>query len=107
MLYLVLGEASIEHARETPGLVELARSTARRRRAGAQRRAAGRARAALTDAGKADRIGLLDAANGQAQLLFTEPAPPPEVLDLLAEYIALRQPTALFRAQPGTPVLLL
>jgi hypothetical protein len=106
VLYLVLGDVGIERARTTPGLEELGAFDVRT--------AAGRARSeqlrgeieqALTAAGQADRIELLDAYYGQAQLLLNEPAPPPEVRELLAEYIDLRQPAALFRAAPGTPVL--
>ncbi len=106
VLYLVLGEVSIERARRTPGLVELGgfepRDAADRERSDELRAEIERL---LTDAGQADRIPLLDAYYGQAQLLFNEPAPPPEVLDLLGEYIDLRQPAVMFRAQPGTPVL--
>jgi hypothetical protein len=106
VLYLVLGEASIERARRTPGLVELGgfepRDAADRERSDELRVEIERQ---LTEAGQADRIALLDAYYGQAQLLFNEPAPPPGVRDLLAEYIDLRQPAVMFRAQPGTPVL--
>jgi hypothetical protein len=106
VLYLVLGEVSIERARQTPGLVELGgfepRGAADRARSDALR---GEIERQLTAAGQADRIALLDAYYGQAQLLFNEPAPPPGVLELLAEYIDLRQPAVMFRAQPGTPVL--
>ena len=106
MLYLVLGEVSIERARETPGLVELGgfepRDAAGRERSAELRREIERQ---LTEAGQGDRIALLDAYYGQAQLLFNEPAPPPGVLELLGEYIDLRQPAVMFRAQPGTPVL--
>jgi hypothetical protein len=106
VLYLVLGEESIARARETPGLVELGgfepRDAAGRQRSAELRREIERR---LTEAGQADRIALLDAYYGQAQLLFNEPAPPPGVLELLGEYIDLRQPAVMFRAQPGTPVL--
>ena len=106
VLYLVLGEVSIERARETPGLVELGsfepRDTVGRERSAELRREIERR---LTEGGQGDRIGLLDAYYGQAQLLFNEPAPPPGVLELLGEYIDLRQPAVMFRAQPGTPVL--
>jgi hypothetical protein len=106
VLYLVLGEASIDRARRTPGLVELGgfepRSVSEQDRSAEVRRQIERQ---LTDAGQGDRIALLDAYYGQAQLLFNEPAPPPGVLELLGEYIELRQPAVMFRAQPGTPVL--
>jgi hypothetical protein len=106
VLYLVLGEVSIERARRTPGLVELGgfepRDAADRERSDELRAEIERQ---LTEAGQADRIELLDAYYGQAQLLFNEPAPPPGVLELLGEYIDLRQPAVMFRAQPGTPVL--
>jgi hypothetical protein len=106
VLYLVLGEVSIDRARGTAGLVELGgfepRDAAARERSTALRREIERR---LTDAGQGDRIALLDAFYGQAQLLFNEPAPPPGVLELLGEYIDLRQPAVMFRAQPGTPVL--
>jgi hypothetical protein len=106
VLYLVLGEVSIDRARGTAGLVELGgfepRDAAARERSAALRREIERR---LTDAGQGDRIALLDAFYGQAQLLFNEPAPPPGVLELLGEYIDLRQPAVMFRAQPGTPVL--
>jgi hypothetical protein len=106
VLYLVLGEASIERARRTPGLVELGgfepRDAADRERSDELR---GEIERQLTEAGQADRIALLDAYYGQAQLLFNEPAPPPGVLELLGEYIDLRQPAVMFRAEPGTPVL--
>ena len=106
VLYLVLGEVPIEHARETPGLVELG-GFEPRDAAGMQRSAELRAEIErqLTEGGQGDRIPLLDAYYGQAQLLFNEPAPPPGVLELLAEYIDLRQPAVMFSAQPGTPVL--
>jgi hypothetical protein len=106
VLYLVLGDVGIERARATPGLEELGafdvRSPTGRARSDELR---SRIEQALTEAGQADRIELLDAYYGQAQLLLNEPAPPPEVRELLAEYIDLRQPAALFRAAPGTPVL--
>ena len=60
---------------------------------------------ALVDAGHADRIPLLDAANGQAILLFANPPLPAEVGDLLQEYVTLRLPTAVFLAPPFVPVL--
>jgi hypothetical protein len=106
VLYLVLGETSIERARSNPDVVELGafdvRTPQQRRRSGELR---AEIEAALSAAGQADRIALLDAYYGQAQLLFNEPAPPPHVRDLLGEYIDLRQPAAVFRAAPGTPVL--
>jgi len=106
VLYLVLGDVSIARARQIPGLVELGgfepRDAAGRQRSDELRREIERQ---LTEAGQGDRIALLDAFYGQAQLLFNEPAPPPGVLDLLGEYIDLRQPAVMFRAQPGTPVL--
>jgi hypothetical protein len=106
VLYLVLGEAGIEHARANPALTELGaydvRTPEQRTRAAELRR---RIEAELAAAGQADRIALLDAYYGQAQLLFNEPAPPADVRRLLGEYIDLRQPAALFRAEPGTPVL--
>ncbi|HWM19699.1 MAG TPA: hypothetical protein VNO51_08415, partial [Ilumatobacteraceae bacterium] len=106
VLYLVLGEGPIARARETPGLVELG-GFKPRDAAGMQRSAELRVEIErlLTDGGQGDRIALLDAYYGQAQLLFNEPAPPPGVLELLAEYIDLRQPAVMFSAQPGTPVL--
>ena len=106
VLYLVLGEVSIERARNTPGLVELGgfepRDAAGRERSAELRREIERQ---LTEAGQGDRIALLDAYYGQAQLLFNDPAPPPGVLELLGEYIDLRQPAVMFMAEPGTPVL--
>jgi hypothetical protein len=106
VLYLVLGEVSIERARRTPGLVELGgfepRDAAEQERSAELRDEIERL---LTDDGQADRVALLDAYYGQAQLLFNEPPPPPGVRDLLGEYIDLRQPAVMFRAQPGTPVL--
>ena len=106
VLYLVIGEVPIERARQTPGLVELGgfepRDAAGRERSAELRREIERQ---LTEAGQGDRSALLDAYYGQAQLLFNEPVPPPGVLELLGEYIDLRQPAVMFRAQPGTPVL--
>ena len=106
VLYLVLGEVSIERARRTPGVVELAAfepRDARQRERSAQLRLS--IERMLAAGGQADRIALLDAYYGQAQLLFNTPAPPPGVRELLTEYIELRQPAVLFRAAPGTPVL--
>jgi hypothetical protein len=106
VLYLVLGETPIERARANEDLVELGafepRSDAERQRSAELR---GQIERALTEAGQADRIELLDAFYGQAQLLFNAPAPPPAVREMLAEYIDLRQPAVLFRAEPGTAVL--
>jgi hypothetical protein len=106
VLYLVIGEESITRARELRGLEELGgfeprdadgQRRSRELRAEIERR--------MAAGGQADRIALLDAFYGQAQLLFNEPPPPPGVRELLGEYIDLRQPAVMFRAPPGTPVL--
>ncbi len=106
VLYLVLGDASIAAARTHPELVEVAefdvRSAAERERSETVRAAIERG---LTAAGQADRIPLLDAFYGQAQLLFNEPGPPPGVAEMLGEYIELGQPAVLFRAAPGDEIL--
>jgi hypothetical protein len=105
VLYLVLGEPSIERARSTAGLTELGgfdvRSPAQQERSAALRTAI---EEELTRSGQADRIRLLDEYYGQAQLLLNEPRPSAALGALLEEYVDLRQPAVLFRAEPGTPV---
>ena len=105
VLYVVVGESAIERARTTSGLTELAyvdvRTDAERERSEEIR---AELEEALTAAGMADRIDLLDSANGQAQLLFADPPMPPEVAEPLGAYVALRHPTALFEAAPLTPM---
>jgi hypothetical protein len=106
VLYLVLGEPSIERARAVPGLEELGsydvRTPAERRRSDELRSAIEQG---LVDAGQADRVPMLDAFYGIAQLQFGPEPAPPELRPAIDEYVALRQPAALFRAAPGTPVL--
>ena len=106
VLYVVSGEAALDRARTVPGLEELGSydvRTASERERSAELRAA--IEEGLVDAGQADRVGLLDASYGLAQLQFGLPPVPAAIRDELEEYIALRQPAAVFRAPPGTPVL--
>ncbi len=105
VLYLVLGEPSIERARAIAGLTELGgydlRTSEQQARSAALRVAI---EEELTRAGQADRIVLLDEYYGQAQLILNEPRPSAALLVLLEEYVELRQPAVLFRAEPGTAV---
>lgn len=106
VLYVVVGTPAIERARAIPGVVELAsfdvRSPEERRRSDELREQLERS---LSDSGHADRIPLIDAQYGLAQLMFADPPLPEDVTATLDEYIALRQPTAVFQAPPITPVL--
>ena len=77
VLYVVAGSPRSSGRRTLPDVTELAsfdvRSPAQQARSDELR---ARARAALAAAGHADRIALLDAAYGQAQLLFANPPLP-------------------------------
>jgi hypothetical protein len=106
VLYVVVGDPAIERARALPGVVELGsfdvRTPDEQRRSDELRAQLARA---MRASGREDQIALLDAPYGQAQLLFANPPLPREIGELLDEYVALRQPTAVFRAPPFTPVL--
>jgi hypothetical protein len=106
VLYVVSGESAIGRARTLPGLEELGAYDVR---SASERARSVELRAAIEDglvrAGQADRVPVLDASYGLAQLQFGSPPVPPAIRDELEEYIALRQPTAVFRTAPGTPVV--
>ena len=106
VLYVITGESSIARARSVPGVVELAsfdvRTPAQRSRSDELR---DELEQALTAAGRAEQLPLLDAANGQAQLLFADPPLPDALHDPLQEYADLRMPTAVILAPPFVPVL--
>jgi hypothetical protein len=106
VLYVVTGEGPIATARTREGVDELAYAdlrTAEERAESARLRA--EIEAALVDLGRDDLVALLDDLYGQLQLVLLEPPLPPELDDLVREYIDLGQPVAVFRAPPGTTVL--
>jgi hypothetical protein len=105
VLYVVVGDAGIERARANPVLDELGHADVRtpeQRRRGDELRAEIAAR--LTAGGQPELVELLDEYR-LAELQYGGHALPPGVPALLAEYIDVRQPAALFRAEPGAPVL--
>ncbi len=105
VLYVVLGDAAIERAREIEGLTELAyddlRTDAERTRSAELRELLEQR---LVELGREDLVAAIDQQYGQARLLFGVPPLPDDVLAIVSEYVDLRQPAAVFVAEPGTVV---
>lgn len=104
VLYLVIG-AKVAEVAATPGLTEVAafdpRTPAERERSEELRAAI---EAGLIALGRADLIEAIDAQYGQARLVFADPPLPDDLALMVGEFVDLRLPGAVFRADPGTPV---
>ena len=96
VLWVVLGDETIGHWRNRPDLVELGyfdyRNTDQRARSIELRH---EIREELVATGHPEDLKLLDANYGAGQLLF-RPGIDPHVFDLVAEYVGLRLPAAVF-----------
>jgi hypothetical protein len=104
LLLVVIGTPAIEEARARDGAIELAQVSMDPADAALSAQLRTRVEAALTDIGRADLIARLDEQYGVSQV-EAEPGLPADLLELVAQYRALRLPAAVFAVPigPGVP----
>lgn len=101
LLLVVMGTPAIEEARQREGAVELAEVALDPSDAARSQELRAQVEDALTGLGRADLIPRLDEQYGVSQV-EAEPGLPADVLDLVAQYRALRLPAAVIAVPIGS-----